>query len=295
MWCSDVDLHSHSTHSDGTLSVKALAASMAREGVQVWSLTDHDTTSGWEEAAAEAKRHGMAFLPGVELTCIPALQPSEDAAREGSWHLLAYLPGDVGRPEVRELRTWIAGLTEARGPRMSQMIARLGTLGIDVDEAKVLARANGAVGRPHLAAELLDMGVVDTFQQAFDDWIGDGAPANVERPRPSIQEASERVHAAGGFCSLAHPVYYGVDIDEIVDLLCTLGIEAVEAFHGGHTDAYRDKVWQAALKRGLAVTAGSDHHGPEHHPRPGHRPVPLADVHAAIRRLREEHRATGRP
>ena len=96
MWCSDVDLHSHSTHSDGTLSVKALAASMAREGVQVWSLTDHDTTSGWEEAAAEAKRHGMAFLPGVELTCIPALKTPLAKARG------IFLPTSLATSEGRK-------------------------------------------------------------------------------------------------------------------------------------------------------------------------------------------------
>ena len=294
MWCSDVDLHSHSTHSDGTLDVATLAASMAREGVRVWSLTDHDTTSGWEDAAEQANLHGMAFLPGVELTCVPALSPSADAAREGSWHLLAYFPTPMDALEVREIRAWIAGLTEARGPRMSMMIERLATFGIHVDEAKVLARADGAVGRPHLAAELLEMGVVETFQQAFDDWIGDGAPANVERPRPTLAEASARVHAAGGFCSLAHPVYYGVPTGEVLDLLSSLGIEAVEAFHGGHTDAYRDEVWRAAVERGLSVTAGSDHHGPEHHPRPGHRPVPIADVPEAVRRLREHAQAAGR-
>ncbi|MGB1431494.1 MAG: PHP domain-containing protein [Candidatus Poseidoniaceae archaeon] len=293
MWCSDVDLHSHSTHSDGTLDVATLAANMAREGVRVWSLTDHDTTSGWEEAAVEAERHGMAFLPGVELTCMPALVPSSDAKREGSWHLLAYFPGPLDAPKMRDVRAWISGLTEARGPRMSLMIERLASFGIDVDESNVLARADGAVGRPHLAAELLDMGVVDTFQQAFDDWIGDGAPANVERPRPTLEEASAHVHAAGGFCSLAHPVYYGVDTADVLDLLCELGIEAVEAFHGGHTDAYRDEVWRAAVERGLSVTAGSDHHGPEHHPRPGHRPVPIADVPEAVRRLREHARTTG--
>ena len=293
MWCSDVDLHSHSTHSDGTLDVPTLAANMAREGVRVWSLTDHDTTSGWEEAAVEAERHGMAFLPGVELTCTPALVPSSDAKREGSWHLLAYFPGPLDAPKMRDVRAWISGLTEARGPRMSLMIERLASFGIDVNESNVLARAVGAVGRPHLAAELLDMGVVDTFQQAFDDWIGDGAPANVERPRPTLKEASAHVHAAGGFCSLAHPVYYGVDTADVLDLLCELGIEAVEAFHGGHTDAYRDEVWRAAVERGLSVTAGSDHHGPEHHPRPGHRPVPIADVPEAVRRLREHARTTG--
>lgn len=293
MWCSDVDLHSHSTHSDGTLDVATLAANMAREGVRVWSLTDHDTTSGWEEAAVEAERHGMAFLPGVELTCMPALVPSSDAKREGSWHLLAYFPGPLDAPKMRDVRAWISGLTEARGPRMSLMIERLASFGIDVNESNVLARADGAVGRPHLAAELLDMGVVDTFQQAFDDWIGDGAPANVERPRPTLEEASAHVHAAGGFCSLAHPVYYGVDTADVLDLLCELGIEAVEAFHGGHTDAYRDEVWRAAVERGLSVTAGSDHHGPEHHPRPGHRPVPIADVPEAVRHLREHARTTG--
>ena len=137
MWCSDVDLHSHSTHSDGTLDVATLAANMAREGVRVWSLTDHDTTSGWEEAAVEAERHGMAFLPGVELTCMAALAPSSDAKREGSWHLLAYFPGPLDAPKMRDARAWISGLTEARGPRMSMMIERLATFGIHVDEAKV--------------------------------------------------------------------------------------------------------------------------------------------------------------
>lgn len=293
MWCSDVDMHSHSTHSDGTLDVQALAASMAQQGVRVWSLTDHDTTAGWEEAAAEAERHGMTFLPGVELTCVPAMRPAGDAAREGSWHLLAYFPGPHDGPQMDALRSWITDLTQARGPRMSSMIARLATFGIIVDETKVLARADGAVGRPHLAAELLDMGVVETFQQAFDDWIGDGAPANVERPLPTMEEASARVHAAGGFCSLAHPVYYGVDTGDVLDLLNRLGITAVEAFHGGHTDAYRDEVWRAAVERGLAVTAGSDHHGPEHHPRPGHRPVPLADLPEAVRRLRKVAQVSG--
>ena len=116
----------------------------------------------------------------------------------------------------------------------------------------------------------------------------------MERPRPTLAEASARVHAAGGFCSLAHPVYYGVPTDDVLDLLCDMNIEAVEAFHGGHTDAYRDEVWRAAVERGLRVTAGSDHHGPEHHPRPGQRPVPLADVPEAVKRLRQEAQTIGR-
>ena len=101
--------------------------------------------------------------------------------------------------------------------------------------------ADGAVGRPHLAAELLEMGVVETFQQAFDDWIGDGAPANVERPRPTLAEASARVHAAG-LLLLGSPRVLRRANRRVLDLLSSLGIEAVEAFHGGHTDAYRDEV-----------------------------------------------------
>ena len=292
MWCSDVDLHSHSTHSDGTLDVATLAANMAREGVRVWSLTDHDTTSGWEEAAVEAERHGMAFLPGVELTCVPALSPSADAAREDHGTCWRISRHRLDAPEVREIRAWIAGLTEARGPRMSMMIERLATFGIHVDEAKVLARADGAVGRPHLAAELLEMGVVETFQQAFDDWIGDGAPANVERPRPTLAEASARVHAAGGFCSLAHPVYYGVDTADVLDLLCELGMKrwrpstaATPMRTAMRCGALR---WSADCRSRLdrPPRTGAS---PPTWPSPG----AVADVPEAVRRLRAHARTTG--
>lgn len=291
MWTSDVDLHSHSTHSDGSNPVHFVAEAMAAAGVRVWSLTDHDTTHGWEEAEAAAQATGMVHLPGVELTCTPALPPRSGATRSSSWHLLAYVPNGLQRPEVAALRAWIAGLTEARGPRMAAMVERLNALGVEVDLERVCARASGAVGRPHLAAELVDLGVVGTVQEAFDVWIGDGRPAHVERGRPSILEAASRVTSAGGFCSLAHPMYYDVDTDDLMQVLKRDGVDAVEAFHGSHDDRYRAEVWQAAVASGLSVTVGSDHHGPDHNPLPGRRPVPIDALHPAILALRNRAKA----
>lgn len=286
MWSSDVDLHSHSTYSDGHHAVDEVARRMAAEGVRVWSLTDHDTTRGWEEAQTAAARHGMAFLAGVELTCQPALPARQAALRQGSWHLLAYLPGPLEAPRVKAFRAWVDGMTEARGPRMEAMVARLNELGLPVQASAVIARAQGAVGRPHLAEELVAMGAVDSVQEAFDVWIGNGKPGHVEQERPTVAEAVARCTAAGGFCSLAHPSYYDVETEALMDVLLRDGVAAVEAFHGSHADAYRHELWEAATRVGLSVTVGSDHHGPDHHPRPGHRPVITRSLPDAVRSLR---------
>lgn len=285
MWTEHLDLHSHSTHSDGEHAVETVAAFMAAEGVRTWSLTDHDTTSGWKEGAVAALKHGMRFVPGVEITCEPALSPNRDHLQElnrdrasSSWHLLAYFPHHepgTSNEGITGFHSWLAPRQDGRGPRMQAMCHRLTELGMPVNYQNVERRAGGSVGRPHLAEEMIDLGYVSSKQEAFERWIGDGLPGFVPHQKPSIAEAVQAVKAAGGITSLAHPLYYGVPPTTLCKTLADLGVNAVETVHRSHSDAYRFSLQQAAEANGLSTTVGSDFHGLKSQTRPGHMPVPV--------------------
>ena len=154
-WSERYDLHSHTTHSDGSLSVDELASNMASEGVQVWSLTDHDTISGWKEAKVSAAKHGIQFVPGVELTCDVELPWDEEILSQTgrdrsptSWHLLAYFPYDPNPEGLRAFKDWLDPLQDDRVPRMLEMIELVNGFGMKIDVDDVLSRAQGSVGRP---------------------------------------------------------------------------------------------------------------------------------------------------
>lgn len=278
-----MDLHSHSTHSDGQHDVATVAQLMAREGVNVWALTDHDTTDGWVEAAREAKVNGMRFVPGVEITCNPAVAPDDaqlkSTGRErasSSWHLLAYFPNhhpEEDDPAIQAFKAWLAPRQDGRFPRMKAMCERLNDLGMPVSFDAVCARASGSVGRPHLAEVMVEMGYVENKQEAFESWIGDGLPAFVEHTKPSVAEAVEAVKAAGGITSLAHPLYYGVSTETLVKKLAQLGVNGVEAVHRSHDDAYRFELMHHARQHRLGISVGSDFHGLNYQTRPGNMPV----------------------
>lgn len=283
MWTQTVDLHSHSTHSDGEHDVEVVATLMASEGVTTWALTDHDTTDGWYQASIEAKQRGLHFIPGVEITCDPALAPNEDhlaaLGRErasSSWHLLALFPEhdpSNSSQEIDAFKRWLAPRQDGRHPRMAAMCERLTALGMPVDFEAVCQRATGSVGRPHLAEEMIHLGYVSTKQEAFETWIGDGLPGYVAHAKPSLVEAVQAVKNAGGVTSLAHPLYYGVPTPELIDVLLSTGVDAVEAVHRSHPDAYRFELMTEATQRGLGITVGSDFHGLSSQPRPGNMPV----------------------
>lgn len=283
MWTESVDLHSHSTHSDGQHDVAFVAELMANEGVLTWALTDHDTTDGWVQAAKEAKQRGLRFVPGVEITCEPAHAPDqaflETMERErasASWHLLALFPNhDPATPDpaVEAFKAWLAPRQDGRYPRMKAMCERLAELGMPVDIERVAKRATGSVGRPHLAEEMVHLGYVATKQEAFERWIGDGLPAFVAHSKPTIAEAVEAVNKAGGKTSLAHPLYYGVPTSTLAACLSDHGVDAIEAVHRSHHDGYRHELMTHARAHGLAITAGSDFHGLDYQARPGRMPV----------------------
>ena len=291
MWTEKFDLHSHSTNSDGQHSVDDVAQMMSDSKVRYWSLTDHDTISGWNAARNAAAAQGLVFIPGVELTCMPGLPADVEILElrnqeraSDSWHLLAYFPKlESGSRQHLQFQAWLAPLGEGRIPRMLTMIEKLSELGMPVDFEAVIARAGDSVGRPHLADEMMALGYVETRQEAFDKWIGDSKPAHITRPQPSIAEACSAVHAAGGITSLAHPLYYCIETDALVTFCLESGVDAIECFHRSHSDAYRFQLWSAAKESGLSVTCGSDFHGMKYNQMPGRMAVPTATLPPLLR------------
>ena len=158
------------------------------------------------------------------------------------------------------------------------MVEKVNQLGMEISFDAVMARSSGAVGRPHLAKEMIEKGYADSVQQVFDEWLGDGCPAHVEKRKPTIVEAVKVIHEAGGICSLAHPIYYGIETDDLLSFIDNAGVDAVEAFHRSHPDSYRMELWESAVKLGLKVTCGSDYHGPSYQARPGHMSVPSTSL-----------------
>ena len=280
------DLHSHSTNSDGQHSVSEVAQMMSDSKVRYWSLTDHDTILGWESARQAAENQGLVFIPGVELTCARGLPANAKVLEHqglerasDSWHLLAYFPNiEFQSQQHKQFKTWLAPLGEGRIPRMRTMVEKLSELGMPVDLNAVLARAGDSVGRPHLADEMMQLGYVETRHEAFEKWIGDGKPAHITRPKPSIVDACKAVHAAGGITSIAHPLYYCVDSESLIAYCLESGVDAIECFHRSHSDKYRFELWSAARDAGLSVTCGSDFHGKMYNQTPGRMAVPAATL-----------------
>ena len=297
MWTEAVDLHSHSTNSDGQHSVEQVAKMMSTSNVRFWSLTDHDTISGWESAFQAAKREQITFIPGVEITCAPGIPASEAIMKSrlrerasDSWHLLAYFPDlEMSSDKHDDFKKWLAPLGDGRIPRMQAMVERLEQLGLSIDFDSVVARAGDSVGRPHLADEMVDSGYVETRQQAFDEWIGDGKPGHVQRPKPSIEEACAAVHEAGGITSLAHPLYYCVETSNLIEFCQRVGVDAVECFHRSHDDSYRYELWNAAKSHGLGVTCGSDFHGVNYNQSPGSVAVPISTLPSEFEPIMRSH------
>ncbi len=245
-----IDLHAHSSASDGTDPPAGVVRRAAAAGLDVLALTDHDTVSGIE-AARDALPPGLTLIPGMELSCL---------FEGGSVHLLAYLfdPGDPA------LAAETALIRDDRTHRAMAMVGRLQELGADVTWERVSAIAGGAVvGRPHIARAMAQAGVVATPAGAFTpDWIADGGRAHVGRYAPDPERAIALVRAAGGVPVLAHPRSPGYEIrDEVIIRLAAAGLAGVEVFHPDHDYSERSLLTALASRLGLLVTGGSDDHG----------------------------------
>ncbi len=255
-----IDLHTHSSCSDGTVTPRALVAEARRRGLDVVALTDHDSTAGWDEAAEAAHEHGVDLVRGIEVST---------KHHHGSVHLLAYLPD----PTYEGLQRMLARIIEGRDQRIPRMVARLRSLGIEITEAAVAAKAvdAAAVGRPHVADVLVDLGAVESRDQAFADYLTPRGRGYVDRPAPRLDEAIGVIAAAGGVSVIAHPWGReggrGLDADEL-GRLREVGLTGVEVDHLDHDRERRRRLRAIAAELDLVVTGSSDFHGagkPAHH------------------------------
>ncbi|WP_109002773.1 PHP domain-containing protein [Streptomyces rishiriensis] len=247
-----IDLHCHSTASDGTDTPAELVRNAAAAGLDVVALTDHDTTRGYAEAVA-ALPSGLTLVTGAELSC-----------RIGgvSMHMLAYLfdPEEPALLAEREL------VRDDRVPRARAMVAKLNELDVPVTWEQVARIAGeGSVGRPHVAAALVELGVVPTVSDAFtQDWLADGGRAYAEKHETDPFEAIRLVKGAGGVTVLAHPAAAkrGRTVPESdVAELAAAGLDGIEVDHMDHDADTRDRLRGLAKDLGLLVTGSSDYHG----------------------------------
>lgn len=245
-----IDLHVHSSASDGTDPPAEVIRRAAAAGLDVVALTDHDTVAGIA-AAAEALPPGLTLVPGMELSCLDS---------DRSVHLLGYLfdPADPALAAETEL------IRDDRIRRARAMVARLAELGAPVTWEQVTAIAGGAVvGRPHIARAMAEAGVVTTPRDAFTaEWIADGGRAHVGRYAPDPARAVALVRAAGGVPVLAHPGSPGYELaDEVVVGLAAAGLAGLEVFHPDHDLSERSRLTHLANHLNLVMTGGSDDHG----------------------------------
>ena len=252
MTAGAIDLHTHSTCSDGVLAPAQVVALAARAGLPAIALTDHDTTEGWGEAAAACAEHGLAFIPGLELS-------TEIGGR--SVHILGYFVDATHAGLAQECDR----LRFERERRAAAMVDKLQALGIPITDDEVLAQAGGApVGRPHIAAAMVASGAVADLDAAFDQFLHDGGPAYVTKHALDPAEGVRLIAAAGGVAVLAHPGASTRDapIDlALLDRLVAAGLAGVEADHVGHDEVARRYWREAAWQRNLYVTGSSDFHG----------------------------------
>jgi predicted metal-dependent phosphoesterase TrpH len=271
-----IDLHTHTTESDGRCAPGELVARAAAAGVTVLGVTDHDTVGACETAAAACAAAGVAFVAGIEIT---AMRGDHDI------HVLGYFI-DVGDPG---LRAFLSEQRRRRIDRLRQMIAKLATFGITLDGDAILRPAidnpKKSAGRPWIARALVEGGHVATTDEAFERWLARGRPGFVPRLGASPAEVIAQIHHANGVASLAHPKLVGHD--EWIQQFVEDGLEALEAYHSEHDAGTTARYVAMAETLGLAISGGSDFHGdPTHGPsEPGAISLPQA-AYEALRRRR---------
>ncbi len=246
-----VDLHLHSTASDGAFPPEEVVARAAAAGLGAMALTDHDTLDGLPRAIAAGQQHGIRVVAGCEFSV---------AAPWGEMHVLGFfLP--VGWEPLEQFLRRCRTDRERRG---SEMVERLNQLGVALRLDAVLAEAQGgAVGRPHVARALARAGLVRSVQDAFDRYIGWNRPAFVEKRLPTFVEVAELVHAGGGVLSAAHLKDRGTR--QALAAFKAQGLDAVETRHPVHDADQRSRLTEYASQLGLLRSGGSDWHGDDPH------------------------------
>lgn len=263
-----IDLHTHSTASDGIYTPTELLQRAKQTGLRVLALTDHDSTGGLAEAAQAAAALDIDFIPGIELNT---------DVQGGEVHVLGYFP-EFERPAFQAILKVLRDARERRGQRIVEL---LDEQGIHIEWDRVRSIAQGAVGRPHVAKALLEAGYVQTIGEAFDKYIGSNCHAYVPRYRITPEDAVRLIASANGLPVMAHPADLP-GLDELRNWLPGLkasGMVGLETYYGPYTPHQEQALRALADEYSLIPTGGSDFHGPGIHPTPlGGRPVPYEAV-----------------
>jgi hypothetical protein len=245
-----IDLHLHTTASDGTLSPHELVTRVAAAGLRTFAVTDHDTVAGLAEACAMAARLGLTFVSGIEITAV------EDAR---DVHVLGYYID----PDDTRLAAFLATQRADRVRRVHDIVQRLAAQGCPVDLAAILSRAAGgsgrSVGRPQIADALIAAGHAADRDDAFARYLGEQGSAFVPRHGAPAADVVRVIARAGGIASLAHPGL--TRRDDLIPSLAAVGLAALEVRHSDHDAATEAKYRELARAHGLAVSGGSDYHG----------------------------------
>lgn len=277
-----IDLHTHTTASDGRCTPEELVARAAAAGVRVLAVTDHDTVAGCPAAADACAKAHITFVPGIEITAVV------DGA---DVHVLGYfVPMRSSR-----LEAFLAEQRMRRVDRIREMIARLAGHGISLDAEAILEPAltdsTKSVGRPWVARALVEGGHVPNISEAFNRWLSRGRPGFVPREGASPEEVFGRIHAAGGIASLAHPVQ--VKHDEWLPGYAQNGLDALEVYHTDHDALTTSHYLGIAKTLRLGVSGGSDFHADDAHGGGGPGKVSLPQKHyEGLLRLRAARRAS---
>ena len=242
-----IDLHLHSTQSDGSCSPTQVVQRAAELGLSAISLTDHDSVAGVREAQNVGRDIGVEVIPGIELS-------TQEASMD--IHILGYFIDH----ENSDLLDYVQKFQDARRNRAEKIVARLNRLGVPITMAQVLYKAgDGAIGRPHVADVLVEEGFVFSHDHAFQKYLGYGKPAYQPKFVLTLREAVEIIHAAGGLASLAHPVLYRRDA--LIPDLIKQGLDGIEVIHVRHDRADIRRYSDMAQHYGLLKMGGSDCHG----------------------------------
>lgn len=242
-----IDLHTHSTASDGKLRPSEVVRLATQSGVRVMALTDHDTTDGVVEAQQAGCEMGVEVIAGVEIN---------SEGDHGDAHILGYFV-DPAEPRLQEQ---LEAIRDARVGRARGMLKKLAALGMPLEWEAVLAMAGDAasIARPHIARAMIEAGYVATTQEAFDQYISNEAPAYVNRLRMTMSEAVGFIHGAGGVAVMAHPAESR--LVHLISQLVEAGLDGIEVYYPRHTPEQQSELLALAQRYNLVTTGGSDFH-----------------------------------
>lgn len=245
-----IDLHTHTTASDGTLSPGNLIKTAVKCGVRLMSVTDHDTLSGLPEALEVSKDFALDLIPGIEIS----IDLAEDHV-----HVLGLFI-DINN---KALQTKLITLKKERTDRTVKMLEKLGEFGMNPGIEKVLEQAGGdSIGRLHIARAMAQKGFVKETQEAFDNYLKAGCPCYVPRAKINLKEAVQLILDANGIPVLAHPGLIE-NFSTLFPVILEAGIMGMEVFYSKHNPSQTDFFYKTALSNNLIITAGSDFHSPD--------------------------------